>query len=302
MSNENVYTMENDKLRVTVADAGAELISLYDKVNGRETVWQADPKFWARHTPVLFPNVGKYYGGHFTYQGKEYKEGQHGFARDNVFQRVAEGADYVTHRLSHDMFDKAAMANRYPFAFAFEVTHKLEGNKVTVQWHVINEGAEDMYFTVGGHPAFNVPAIPGTAYIDYSLQFAADVDKLEYVLLDTASGTAIADTKYELVLTDHAYKLREGMFDKDALVFDDNQIKQAGLTLPDGSPYITMICGDDIPNFGIWAKPGADFVCLEPWCGRCDNCGFVGEISEKPGINKLGAKEEFLRSYDIVVG
>ena len=94
------YTIENGKLSVTIAAHGAELSSIYDKENGRELVWQADPTFWNRHAPVLFPNVGKYYGGYFTYNGKEYPMGQHGFARDTEFEEVAAGEDFVTYRLS----------------------------------------------------------------------------------------------------------------------------------------------------------------------------------------------------------
>lgn len=94
------YTIENEKLSVTIAAHGAELSSIHDKENDRELVWQADPTFWNRHAPVLFPNVGKYYGGYFTYNGKEYPMGQHGFARDTEFEEVAAGEDFVTYRLS----------------------------------------------------------------------------------------------------------------------------------------------------------------------------------------------------------
>ena len=90
------------------------------------------------------------------------------------------------------------------------------------------------------------------------------------------------------------------MFDKDALVFDNEQIEWAALALPDGKPYIALE-SKDFPNFGIWSKPGAPYVCLEPWCGRCDDKGFNGEISQKPGINTLKAGEVFKKSYDITV-
>ena len=289
-------TIKNEKLSVTIAAHGAELSSIYDKANDRELVWQADPAFWNRHAPVLFPNVGKYYGGHFTYNGTDYPMGQHGFARDTEFEQVASGENFVTYRLCADEESKKV----YPFDFVLEITHRLNGNRLTVEWNVKNTDNKEMYFTIGGHPAFNVNVLPDTDFEDYSLVFKEGTEKLYYVLLDAESGTAIGDKVYELELTDSKYVLKKDMFDKDALVFDGGQIEWAALALPDGKPYIALE-SKGFPNFGIWSKPGAPYVCLEPWCGRCDNKGFEGEISEKPGIIALKAGETFKKSYDIIV-
>lgn len=289
-------TIKNEKLSVTIAAHGAELSSIYDKANDRELVWQADPAFWNRHAPVLFPNVGKYYGGHFTYNGTDYPMGQHGFARDTEFEQVASGENFVTYRLCADEESKKV----YPFDFVLEITHRLNGNRLTVEWNVKNTDNKEMYFTIGGHPTFNVNVLPDTDFEDYSLVFKEGTEKLYYVLLDAESGTAIGDKVYELELTDSKYALKKDMFDKDALVFDGGQIEWAALALPDGKPYIALE-SKGFPNFGIWSKPGAPYVCLEPWCGRCDNKGFEGEISEKPGIIALKAGETFKKSYDIIV-
>lgn len=289
-------TIKNEKLAVTIAAHGAELSSIYDKANDRELVWQADPAFWNRHAPVLFPNVGKYYGGHFTYNGTDYPMGQHGFARDTEFEQAASGENFVTYRLCADEESKKV----YPFDFVLEITHRLNGNRLTVEWNVKNTDDKEMYFTIGGHPAFNVNVLPDTDFEDYSLVFKEGTEKLFYVLLDAESGTAIGDKVYELELTDSKYALKKDMFDKDALVFDGGQIEWAALALPDGKPYIALE-SKGFPNFGIWSKPGAPYVCLEPWCGRCDNKGFEGEISEKPGIIALKAGETFKKSYDIIV-
>ena len=289
-------TIKNERLSVTIAAHGAELSSIYDKANDRELVWQADPAFWNRHAPVLFPNVGKYYCGHFTYNGTDYPMGQHGFARDTEFEQAASGENFVTYRLCADEESKKV----YPFDFVLEITHRLNGNRLTVEWNVKNTDNKEMYFTIGGHPAFNVNVLPDTDFEDYSLVFKEGTEKLSYVLLDAESGTAIGDKVYELELTDSKYALKKDMFDKDALVFDGGQIEWAALALPDGKPYIALE-SKGFPNFGIWSKPGAPYVCLEPWCGRCDNKGFEGEISEKPGIIALKAGETFKKSYDIIV-
>lgn len=290
------FIMENDKLAVTIADKGAELISVYDKENQREVIWQADPEFWPRHAPVLFPNVGKYYEGQFLYNGQYYKEGQHGFARDMELKRVAEGNDFVTHRLIAD----EATKSRYPFDFQLDITHHLKGNTIQIEWQVINCGENEMFFTIGGHPAFNVPVRPDTKYSDYYLKFSEDRDALAYMLIDLNTGTALPETTRRLQLDHHMYRIHDDMFDKDALVFDGGQIEWAAITMPDGSPYVALSC-KGFPNFGIWSKPGAPFVCLEPWCGRCDNRGFTGEISEKEGINRLESGKTFKKSYAITI-
>ena len=289
-------TIKNERLSVTIAAHGAELSSIYDKANDRELVWQADPAFWNRHAPVLFPNVGKYYGGHFTYNGTDYPMGQHGFARDTEFEQAAPGENFVTSRLCADEESKQV----YPFDFVLEITHRLNGNRLTVEWNVKNTDNKEMYFTIGGHPAFNVNVLPDTDFEDYSLVFKEGTEKLSYVLLDAESGTAIGDKVYELELTDSKYALKKDMFDKDALVVDGGLCEWAALVLPDGIPY-TALESKGFPNFGIWSKPGAPYVCLEPWCGRCDNKGFEGEISEKPGIIALKAGETSKKSYDIIV-
>lgn len=290
------YTMENEKIKVTIANHGAELIGIYDKENEREVMWQADPAFWSRHAPVLFPNVGQHYDKKYLYQGQTYPAGQHGFARDMEFVVVSADETTVTHQLRSNEETKKV----YPFDFELEITHSINKGHLTVGWKVKNAGENTMYFTIGGHPAFNVPVRPDTKLGDYYIRFADDQDTLTYILLDTESGTAITDVRYELELTDHKFKIEEDMFDKDALVFDDTQIGWAALTMPDGSPYVGIKC-DGFPNFGIWSKPGAPYVCLEPWCGRCDNRGFDKDISEKNGINVLKKGETWERSYEIVV-
>ena len=179
--------------------------------------------------------------------------------------------------------------------------HRLDGDKVDIQWQVKNTGDHPMHFTIGGHPGFNVPVLPDTEYSDYALKFAEDQDELHFIHIDMNTGTGLPDKVYTMPLTDHKYQLRKDLFDLDALVFDGGQIRQAGIVMPDGSDYLTLLC-DGFPNFGIWAAPGAPFVCLEPWCGRCDNFGYEGELQDKPGINSLNVYETFKKVYSIVIG
>lgn len=290
-----IRTIENEFLRIQISDFGAELCSVYDKKNNREILWQADPAFWKRHAPVLFPNVGRHFGDHFRIKGKEYPSKQHGFARDSEFVCLDSSADSVTHQLTSTEETKKV----YPFDFNFQVKHVLSGNQISVCWKVINTGTDTMYFTIGGHPAFNVPILENTDYAEYKLSFGNQTS-LSYILLNPLYGTAEADVTYELPLTDGCCNLDPHMFDKDALVFDNEQITCAGILLPDGTPYLEISC-EGFPNFGIWSVPGAPFVCLEPWAGRCDNCGFNGDIAEKAGINTVRANEIFEKDYSIKV-
>lgn len=290
-----IRTIENERLRIQVADAGAELISIYDKKNDREILWQADPAYWKRHAPILFPNVGRHYGDRYRVNGQEFPSKQHGFARDSVFSCIDTTVDSITHQLTSSDETKAS----YPFDFQLRVKHILSGDRILVCWKVVNTGEQPMYFTIGGHPAFSVPVLEDTEYSAYSLYFNTKAP-LHYVLLDPSSGTAQTDTSYTLETTDGICSLDTHLFDRDALVFDNSQISKAGILLPDGTPYLELVC-EEFPNFGIWSVPGAPFVCLEPWFGRCDDCGYEGELSEKSTVNTLESDEVFEKSYFIKI-
>lgn len=288
------HILENDRLKIEIADHGAELSSIYDKKQHHEVLWQADPAYWKRHAPVLFPNVGKTWQNTYTYNGVSYPTKQHGFARDMVFECIYKDSRSITHRLC----DNETTFKEYPFHFNLEITQTLIENTIQIQWKVINTDDKTMYYTIGAHPAFRVPVLDGTEQKDYYLTFKSD--NPSYILLDPAHGTANADTAYTLETANGRCKIGDGRFYKDALVFD-NQIAWAGIAYPDGTPYVTVSC-EGFPNFGIWsAKNDAPFVCLEPWDGRCDNCGFEGDISEKPGIVSLEAGKTYTKSYLITI-
>ena len=287
--------LENDFLKVTIDDHGAELVSIYDKEKDREVIWQGDPRFWGRHAPVLFPNVGKHYGNHYRIGDKEYASKQHGFARDTDFTCIDSTLDSVTHQIRSTEETKEV----YPFDFVLRIRHILKGRTLTVSWKVANNSDTDMYFAIGGHPAFRVPVLPDTRRSDYRLTFDGQ-ESLTYLLLDPESGTAKAEEKATLKLENGTCQIEDHMFDHDALVFD-NQITRAGIQLPDGTPYLELRCVG-FPNFGIWsASQDAPFVCLEPWMGRCDNFGYHGELSEKQDINKTEPGQNFSHSYSITV-
>lgn len=289
-----LQTIENEFLKISVNDHGAELCSIFDKKNGREVIWQADPTYWKRHAPVLFPNVGRHYQDHYRINGREYSSSQHGFARDSEFTCKEVSKNSITHCLK----SSEQTRRNYPFDFELVIRHTIENNKISINWEVSNAGKDTMYFTIGGHPAFNVPVGGIGRKEDYSLFFDGQ-DSLTYFLLDPSSGTAVTDSIKTLKLSHGTCPVDAHMFDHDALIFD-HQIEKAGIALPDGTPYLEVTC-PGFPNFGIWSVPGSSFICLEPWMGRCDDFGFTACISQKNDINVLAPEAVFHASYQITI-
>lgn len=284
--------IENGFLRAEIAALGAELTRLTDKSSGEELLWEADPAYWKRHSPILFPNVGKNNRNQLRVNGRTYRTSQHGFARDRAFELESAAPEAVTFVLRSDAETRAC----YPFDFVLHVSYALSERTLTVRWQVDNPSKEPIYFTIGGHPAFRFA--PGTEKADYCLRFPG-CDRLNYILLDPETGTAMPETVHELPLEGNGLPLSEALFANDALVFDGGQIEEVWLCRADGTPRVGMRC-PGFPNYGVWSVRGAPFVCLEPWVGRCDDNGFEGDVSEKPGITRLPAGESFVKAYDIV--
>lgn len=286
--------LENEFLCVEIAEMGAEVTRIYDKTEDNEILWEGNPVYWKRHSPVLFPNVGKTYKNRVLINGTQYPTSQHGFARDNVFTCIEAANEKASFMFRSSEETKEV----YPFDFELHINYKLNKKELTVEWQVKNCGDETMYFTIGGHPAFRF-AKPEETKADYVLKIPGK-EKLEYVLIDISCGCANVDEVHTLQLSEETYPLSDKLFAKDALVVDNGQIEEAWLCHKDGTPYVGVRSAG-FPNYGIWSVEGAPFVCLEPWMGRCDNVGFNAELSEKPNVNKVEAGEKFIKDYTIVV-
>lgn len=276
----STHILENERLRVTVADAGAELISVFDKARGAERIWTGDPAVWNRHAPILFPFVGKVAGGRYRIGGREYEmKTQHGFARDRVFDCVAASGDRVTHRLTADDATRAI----YPFEFRLTVRHSLSADRpgrLRVAWTVENAGGEGMYWSIGGHPGFMLPA--GVKKEDCYILFPG-VDALSYIGV-SPSGYALSERK---ALQTDGGRARYRADIPDTWIFEDAQVKSVGIAGPDGVPRVMMDCAQ-FPMLAVWANPAGPFICLEPWFGRTDDEGFAGSIERKKGMQYLG--------------
>ena len=285
--------LSDGTLSVRVSEHGAELCSIVK--DGTEYLWQADPAYWKRHSPVLFPIVGSLWNGVFRYKGKEYAMGQHGFARDMDFTLVEKSDREVWFRLGSD---KDTLA-RYPFPFVLESGYRLQGGKVHVMWRVHNPGEETMYYQIGAHPAFYFPDfMPETS--DRGWFHFGGKTGLEYILVKE-KGCADPDSRYALEMDGEYLRLDTHTFDKDALIIDNSQVGKVTLCRQDRTPWLSLTF--DAPLVGLWSPPGknAPFVCIEPWYGRCDRVGYTGEFSAKDWINRLEAGEEFNSVYTIEI-
>ena len=284
----SMHIIENDFLRVTVSDTGAELISVIDKENDAERIWIGDPAIWNRHAPILFPFVGKVMDGKYRIADKAYAmKTQHGFARDLDFTCVEETPVSVTHRLSATDWTRA----HYPYEFRLAVTHRLDGKQLFIEWGVENRGAGQMYFSIGGHPGFLMPK--GVRKENCHLSFPG-ANTLRYKNVSKV-GYALPETK-TISLIEGCVSYQEDI--PDTWIFEDNQVKHVGIMLPDGKPWVMLHC-DQFPMLAVWANPNGPFICLEPWFGRTDDEGFQGTVDQKKAIQCLGNGEKKEIAYSI---
>ena len=290
-----MQTLKNDILTVEINEHGAELQSI--RRGPVEYLWQGDPAYWGRRSPVLFPIVGSVWEKRYRVAGKEYEMGQHGFARDMDFTLVSQTEDEVRYRLESTPETLA----KYPYPFVLEIAYKLLGNKLDVIWDVTNPSSAHLYFQIGAHPAFNYP--------DYSAEKAergflsfGKTQGLECIRIKE-KGCVDTEVKYPLeVPADGLLPIAVDTFDViDTIMLQDSQIDQVGMYRVDGTPWLKMTF--DAPVVGIWSPPGkvAPFICLEPWYGRCDRAGYEGDYTDRDWVNSLAPGESFHSVYTIEI-
>lgn len=286
--------IQNDQLIAEISEHGAELISLKSKEHDLEYIWQGDPKYWGRHAPVLFPIVGRLKNDQYVYQGKTYSMGQHGFARDMDFEMVEHEQEHAKFVLKSTPETK----ENYPFDFELVLVYELGGDGITVHYQVENIGEEEMYFSIGGHPAFNVPLEEGLTFEDFYLAFSPRKSRLRLPL----AGPFIDMEQKTIGQTNTNLALFRELFDQDALVFETRGLNAYSIRSEKSSHSVTLSY-KDMPYVGIWSPypKEAPFVCIEPWFGIADTVDSNGQLNEKAGINQLGAHELFKTKYSITV-
>lgn len=278
-------TIKNNNVTAIITTKGAELVSL--KTKDREYIWEGNPAFWGKHSPVLFPIVGTLKNNEFQYSEETYLLSRHGFARDMNFKIKEQAENKVVFSLegSEDTLKS------YPFIFELQLIYLLENNKLTVQYKVLNKDNKELPFSIGAHPAFALPE----NFESYSLSFEDD-KMLTYFLLE---NDLLSDNSEIINLEEHQLPLDYKLFERDALVF--KQINSKAITINENSKPILKIDFKDFPNLGIWTKTKAPFICIEPWFGYSDTTNNSGDILEKEGIMVLGIDKVFKCEFSIEI-
>ena len=274
-----MVTLENDVLKVSIRLKGAEIVSIFDKVNSTERLWQGNPDIWEWHAPNLFPIVGGCIKDQLNVNGRAYQMPRHGFARHLEFDLLE--ADKITAKFSLRYSQNTLEI--YPYKFGFQLSYELVDNKLKVFFKVTNHDDQPIYFALGAHPAFNVPFFKDELITDYYLEFEHVEALISHSL--SADGFFNGNTR-TLSQTKNKLPITGNMFEKDALVFKNLLSRKVSIKSKNHTNSVFV----DFPAFnyfGVWAKMNAPFICLEPWIGCADTEGKIVDISQKEGIQKL---------------
>ncbi|MCY7421512.1 MAG: aldose 1-epimerase family protein [Chitinophagaceae bacterium] len=287
-----MHTLSNEILEIKIAARGAELQSIYNKQTRLEYMWHAGTE-WPKKSPVLFPVVGGLKNNTYSFKNNSYTLSRHGFAREMDFELINQTNNSLTILLK----ENTATLLQYPFSFSFYVKYTLHTNNVNISYIVENHNEENLYFSVGAHPAFALPLIDGTSYEDYFLEFETKEDAPLWPI--SAEGL-IENNSIPFSKNDRKLPLTKDLFLKDALVFKNLVSKKISIK-SDKTPHGLTVSFDGFPYMGIWAAKNADFVCIEPWCGIADSVNATGKLEDKEGINILRRGESFERSFGVEV-
>lgn len=273
------YKIENEFLKCEIDDMGAQLHSLRLKENGKEYIWQGNPEIWYGQAPVLFPIIGQLIGDKYRYNGKEYTMPKHGLARKLPFAVKECGGAKAVFSLESD----ENTLKSYPFEFELLVIFELCGKSLVNTMTVINKTDGEMYFSIGAHPGFNCKV---GDIIEFEKPETLSTERID-------KENLIIPEKFPLIENSREIEITKEIFEPDALILSDMKSEKLRIK---GENEIEFTFGK-CPFLGIWAKPGAPYVCLEPWYGVNDGREVKNDISEKRGIQKLGKGGEFSFSW-----
>ncbi|OSZ69599.1 aldose epimerase [Sphingomonas sp. IBVSS2] len=271
----------SEALNAVINPLGAELWSLRD-AGGRALMTDADPAFWSGRAPLLFPIIGRLMDDRYRLDGKEYALPQHGFARRQTFALIDQAPDRAVLRL----IDNAETRAVYPFAFALDAAFSLRGATLAMDVTVTNTGDVAMPASFGFHPAFAWPLPYGAAKAAHRITFAEDEPGQ---LAAIVKGGWMDADGWESPVEGRVLALHDALFERDALVW--NPVRSQSLAYgAEGGPQ--LVCDfPDTPALGLWMKPGARYLCIEPWHGIADPYGFDGEIWDKPLMQRYAPGE-----------
>ena len=284
-------TLENDQLKIQVHPKGAELKSVFHKHTRLEYMWNADPAFWAKTSPILFPIVGTLKDDTYFFQGKSYTLSRHGFAREATFELEKQESNRAIFLLRSTPESR----EKFPFNFELRIIYSLVQDILEVGYDVRNTGADEMYFSVGGHPAFKIPLRKDTAYEDYYLEF----NRKETISRWPISAKGLIEAKPLSMSADSSHlRLTRELFSQDALVFKNLQSDKVSIKSSSHAHGLEFSY-TGFPYLGIWAAKNADFICIEPWCGIADSVLHDQQFTSKEGIEKVSGGKSWDRMWRV---
>lgn len=295
--------IENEQLKAEIESFGAELKSVIRKSDNQEYMWEADPTYWGKTAPVLFPFIGKLENCTFSHNGKTYTADKHGFARETEFKVTEQEVDRVVFTIESN----EKTLERYPFEFVLELEYRLNRNTVSQKWRLYNKGNEALYCSMGGHPGFACPLIQDggrsgkrtDCFIKlYGVDGKTSMNSLEVNL----STGQLSGEVFTVDIKDGVFPITEHIFDKDALLFADQGVTAVSLLDTEGKEYVRTEA-PSCPVWGIWSMPTSDapYVCIEPWWGCCDKDGYQGELKDRPYTNRVKPGEVWTDGLRIVI-
>lgn len=280
-------SISNHNLTAHIKLKGAELVSLQNEKTKTEYIWNGNSIFWGKHSPILFPIVGTLKNNTYIYHETEYELTRHGFARDLEFKIKKQSTENVTLSLISNELSKS----KYPFDFELLIDYKLNEKNLIVSYTVINTDSDTLPYSIGGHPAFAL----NDNFENYSLEFEINETIKRHVLKDDL----ISDEFEEIKLQNKKLHLTYSLFENDAMIIKQMNSKSISI-LKKEVPFLKFDF-KDFPNFGIWTKIDAPFICLEPWVGYSDTFENSGILFEKEGIQTLEPKSEKKYSFSITI-
>lgn len=288
------HTISNELFRLGIQQQGVEISSFKSRKTDTEYIWDAQPDIWGSHAPVLFPIIGALNNGATQIEHADFAIPKHGLIRhNNNLELIAKTENSLEFQL---LYSEETLA-LYPFKFAFSIKYHLEGHRLIVSHLVENRDEKTMPFALGGHPAFKCPFNDEENYSDYYLEFEK-VETASRWMLDDKGLLSGAQEPY--LKGSKELPLQKDMFKDDALVFTD--LKSHAVTLRSRKSQTSLkVSFEDFPYLGLWAKPNANFICIEPWQGLTDPNDRPSVFNEKMGLIHLPASESYRAEYSIEI-
>jgi galactose mutarotase-like enzyme len=284
--------LENEGLVARINPLGAELVSLYNTLTDTEYMWNGDANFWGKHSPVLFPIVGGLKNNYYEYRGESYSLGRHGFARDKLFETEVNSKSKAIFSLRATTETKKV----FPFDFILKLHYSLSPSELLVTYQVANPAQENLYFSIGGHPAFSLQTDNNIRYEDCYLEFELP----ETVSLLLSSEGLMNGKELPFLNNEKTIPLKKELFYNDALVLKgpkSGAISLLNNKIPGGLKFKY----NDFPYLAIWSAKNAPFLCIEPWYGIADSMLHDNSLINKTGIACLEAHGNWEKTWSVLI-